>query len=103
MSSVRFLVNAIASQIVASDDIVVYRRTDGLDVDWLIPGSVPAGKPVTFVNESAVPINVNVMVSSSIFYDGAAGIVPTIIVQPGQSVSWVFNSQNLWYVVAKHV
>lgn len=102
--SLRRITDLDTPEIVDADSggTVTYERTDQAPVDFKIAGNKAAETPFRLVNYSPNPFVLNLAVMSSIFQDGAAGQVSSISVAAGQAISFMFDGQYPWIVMAKN-
>lgn len=101
--SIRRITDTDTPEVVASDDIVIYQRTDGAPLNWNT-GASPAPsaeKAIRVLNETNLPFKLTMPIVSQQFWEGGVGPQPELLVPAFGTITLMFDGQFPWFVMAR--
>lgn len=99
--SLRRIVNTDVAEVVISDDMVVYERTDLAALNWNVGSTPPAEKEILVCNNTGNPFDLNMLYMSQCFASRAGGLTSSLTVSAYGSMRLKFDGRFPWFLVGE--
>lgn len=98
--SLRRITDTDTPEVVISDDVVVYERTDAAPLNWNTGTPVTAEKQIRVCNSTQAPFDLNMPLSSQAFFGAAGGVTQVLTVPAFGSITLMYDGQFPWFTMA---